>query len=163
MHQVGNRSLGDLDSQLEQLAMNSGRTPQTFRGCHLKNKVTDFRANRRSPGSVASGLKSPKHLTTFFMPTHHGLWFDNDQNLSPVAPETTKHDPEKTVFCSNLKPFLRTFQDGQLLAERKVFQSQIGILLNAMNRVLPGEARLQSVLARCINLLRKGFSICILR
>jgi len=57
--------------------------------------------------------------------------FDDDQWLLPVAPETTKHDPEKTVFCSNLRPFLMTFPDGQLLAERKVFQSQVGILLGS--------------------------------
>ena len=51
MHQVGNCSLGDLDSQLEQLAMNSGRTPKRVGGRHLKNKVTDHGAYRRPPGS----------------------------------------------------------------------------------------------------------------
>jgi len=134
-HQVGNCSLADLDSQLEQLAMNPWCSPEWIGVRHLKNKVTDLRADRRPPGTFTSGLKSPKQLESFFMPTHHGLWFDNDQNLSPVAPETTKHDPEKTVFCSNLRPFLMTFPDGLLLAEREVFQSQIGILLGSQKYV----------------------------
>ena len=85
-HQVGNRSLGYLDSQLEQFAMNSRSAPKRVGLRHLKNKVTDLRADRRPPGSLLPGLKSPKHLETFFMPTHHGLGFDNDQSLAPVAP-----------------------------------------------------------------------------
>jgi hypothetical protein len=52
------------------------------------------------------------------MPPNDSFGFDDDQWFLPVAPETTKHDPEKTVFCSNLRPFLMTFPDGQLLAER---------------------------------------------
>ena len=135
MHQGGNRSLGDLDSQLEQLAMNSGRTPEWIGRCHLKNKVTDLRADRRPPGSLLPGLKSPEYLEAFFVPPHDGVRLDNDQSFPPVAPETTKHDPEKTVFCSNLRPFLMTFQDGQLLAERKVFQNEIGIFLGSQKYV----------------------------
>jgi len=135
MHQIGNCSLGDLDSQLEQLAMNSGRTPERIGRCHLKNKVTDLRADRRPPGSLLSGLKSPEQLETLSMPTNDSFGFDEDQWLLPVAPETTKHNPEKTVFCWNLWPFLMTFPDGQLLAERKVFQSQIGILLGSQKYI----------------------------
>ena len=51
MHQVGNRSLGDLDSQLEQLAMNPWCTPEWIGVRHLKNKVTDLRADRRPVGT----------------------------------------------------------------------------------------------------------------
>ena len=135
MHQVGNCSLGDLDSQLEQLAMNSGRTPERIGRCHLKNKVTDLRADRWPPGSLLQGLKSPEQLETLSMPTNDSFGFDDDQWLLPVAPETTKHNPEKTVFCSNMRPFLVTFPDGQLLAKRKVFQSQIGILLGSQKYI----------------------------
>jgi hypothetical protein len=62
------------------------------------------------------------------MPPNDSFGFDDDQWLLPAASETTKHDPEKTVFCSNFTPFLMTFPDRQLLADRKVFQSQIEIL-----------------------------------
>ncbi len=115
--------------------MNSGRTSERIRGCHLKNKVTDLRADRRPPGSLLSGLKSPEQIETLSMPPNDSFGFDDDQWLLPVAPEMTKHDPEKTVFCSNLRPFLMTFPDGQLLAERKVFQSQIGILLGSQKNI----------------------------
>ena len=67
-HQVRNRSLGDLDSQFEQLAMNSRSTPQRVGLRHLKNKVTDFRADRRPPGSFASGLELPEKLEILLVP-----------------------------------------------------------------------------------------------
>ena len=120
-----------LDSQLEQLAMNPWCTPEWIGVRHLKNKVTDLRADRRPSGTFESGLELPEQLETLSMPPDDSFGFDDDQWLLPVAPKTTKHDPKKTVFCSNLRPLLMTFQDGQLLAERKVFQSQIGILLRS--------------------------------
>ena len=134
-HQVGNRSLGYLDSQLEQLAMNPWCTPEWIGVRHLKNKVTDLRADRRPAGTFESGLVLPEQLETPSMPPNDSFGFDDDQWLLPVAPETTKHNPEKTVFCSNLRPFFMTFPDGQLLAEHKIFQNEIGILLGSQKYV----------------------------
>ena len=96
-HQIGNGSFGDLDSQLEQLSVNPGSAPKRVGLRHLQNKVPDIRADRRLPGSFAPGIKFPEQLETFSMPPHHGLGFDNDQSLLPVAPETGKQNPEKTV------------------------------------------------------------------
>ena len=62
MHQVENCSLGDLNSQLEQLAMNSGHTPERVGVRHLEYKVTDLRADRRPPESLLPGLKSSEQL-----------------------------------------------------------------------------------------------------
>ena len=133
--QVGNRSFGYLDSQLEQLAMNPWCSPERVGVRHLKNKVTDLGADRRPAGTFTSGLEPPEQLETLSVPPNDSLGCDDDQWLLPVAPETTKHNPEKTVFCPNLRPFLMTFPDGQLLAERKVFESQIGILLGSQKYV----------------------------
>jgi hypothetical protein len=69
------------------------------------------------------------------MPPNDSFGFDDDQWLLPVAPETTKHNPEKTDFSSNLRPFIITFPDGQLLTERKIFRSQIGILLGSQKYI----------------------------
>jgi hypothetical protein len=101
--------------------MNPWCSPERVGVRHLKNKVTDLRADRRPAGTFESGLELPEQLETLSMPPDDSFGFDDDQWLLPVAPKTTKHDPEKTVFCSNLRPFLMTFQDGQLLAECKVF------------------------------------------
>jgi hypothetical protein len=83
------------------------------------------------PGLLQKGLKSPGHLETISVPPNDNFGFDDDHWLLQFVSETTKHDLEKTVFCSNLRPFFVTLPDGQLLAESKVFQSQIGILLGS--------------------------------
>ena len=81
MHQVGNCSLGYLNSQLEQLAMNSGRTPERVGVRHLKNKAADLRIYRRPPGSLLLGLKSPEQLETLAMPLNDSFGFDDDQSV----------------------------------------------------------------------------------
>jgi hypothetical protein len=58
-----------------------------------------------------------------------GFGFDDDQGLLPVARESRKQNPKKTVSGAKLRPFDRPLQRIQLLAERKVFQNQIEILL----------------------------------
>ena len=91
--------------------MNPGCAPERVGLRHLKNKCTDHWADRRPPGTFGPGLEFTEQLETLSMPPNDSFGFYDDQWLLPVAPETTKHDPEKTVFCSNLKPFLRTFKD----------------------------------------------------
>ena len=121
MHQFGHCSLEYLDSQLEQLAMNPWCSAERVGVRHLNDKVTDLGADRRPAWAFTSGLVPPEQLETLSMPPNDSLGFDDDQWLPPVYPKATRHYPEKTVFCSNLRPFLVTFPDGQLLAERKVF------------------------------------------
>ena len=116
-HQVGNRPFRDFDSQLEQLAVNPGSAPERVGLRHLKNKVTDLRADRRPPGAFGPGLELPEQLETLSMPPNDSLGFDSDQWLLTFAPETTTHNPEKAVFCSSLRPFLMTFPDGQFLED----------------------------------------------
>lgn len=50
------------------------------------------------------------------MPVHHGVRFDNDQSLLPVAPETGQQNLKERVSWKNLRPFTGVFQDGQMLA-----------------------------------------------
>ena len=128
MHQVGNCSLGDCDSQLEQLAMNPWCSPEWVGLRHLKNKVTDLRADRRSPGTFESGLELPKQLETLFMPPNDSFGFDDDQSLLPVSPYSSKQDPEETIPVVKSWSFGRPVQNGQLLTKRKIFQRQIGCL-----------------------------------
>ena len=92
--------------------MNPGCSPERVGVRHLKNKITDLRADRRPPGTFESGLELPKQLETLSMPPNDSFGFDDDQWFLPVVPETAKHDPEKTVYCTNLRSFLMTFPDG---------------------------------------------------
>jgi hypothetical protein len=98
--------------------MNSGRTPEWIGLCHLKNKVADIRADRRAPGSLLPGLKSPKQLETLSMPTNDSFGFDDDQCLLPIGPKTGKQDPEETVSGKKSGFFGNPLHSGQLRSAR---------------------------------------------
>jgi hypothetical protein len=69
------------------------------------------------------------------MPPNDSFGFDDDQWLLPVAPESRKQDSEETIPVAKSGSFGRPFHSGQLLAERKVFQNEIGILLGSQKYV----------------------------
>ena len=64
-HQVGNRSFGNLNTELEQLSMNSGSTPKRIGLYHPANKITDLRADRRPPGPFCRDLNFQNSLKPF--------------------------------------------------------------------------------------------------
>ena len=72
-NQIGQRSFGDIDSQLKQFAVNPGSAPERIGLRHPANKIADFGTDRRPSRAFATGLKFPEQLETFFMPTHHRL------------------------------------------------------------------------------------------
>ena len=92
-HQVGNRSFGYLDSQLEQLAMNPWCSPERVSVHHLKNKVTDFGADRRPAGTFTSGLEPPEQLETLSVPADYSVRFDDGKVVSPIRENPGEESP----------------------------------------------------------------------
>ena len=140
-HQVRNRSLGEFDSEFEQLAMNPGRTPERIGLGHFSNKVKDFRADRRPPGAFGSGLELPEQLESHTMPPNDRFGFDDDQWLLPIGPKTGKQDPEETVSTADLRPFNGMFHGGQLLSKREVLQNNIKSLIESEKKVKKPDQR----------------------
>jgi len=129
--QIGYRSFGDLDSQLEEFSVNPGCPPERISLCHSANEIADLTAYLRPSRTFGPGLKLPKQLETFFVLPSDSLRLHEDQRITPVTPDTGKQNPEETVYTANLRPLYRLFHDGQLLAERKVFQNKIGGLFKS--------------------------------
>src|SRR5258708_30197435 len=67
-----NRGLGDLDAELEQLAMDLGGAPQGVFKTHSSDQVTHVFADLR-PVSERTGLPSPVSGKALSVPTHNGL------------------------------------------------------------------------------------------
>jgi hypothetical protein len=97
--------------------MNPWYSPERVGVRHPKNIVTDLVADRRPTGSLFPDCKSPEQLETLSMPPNDSLGFDDDKWFLLVASETTKQNPEKTVLCANLRLFLMTSPDDQLLED----------------------------------------------
>ena len=54
------------------------------------------------------------------MPFDDGLRFDNDQNFSPILPESRENHPEESIPPTKLWPVNFPVEDGQLLTQGEI-------------------------------------------
>src|SRR5262245_10711977 len=77
-HVFGNRSLGDLNSEFEQFAVDPRRTPKRVLAAHCSNQIASFLWNlgtSRSPMTYFPSPIPPEYLT---MPVDDGFGPDDD-------------------------------------------------------------------------------------
>jgi hypothetical protein len=67
------------------------------------------------------------------MPADHGLGLHEDQRPLPVWPQTRQHDPECTVRFGQLGAFALALQDGELLSQGEVLESELAPRLQAQS------------------------------
>src|SRR4051812_6787397 len=66
-HILGNRSLTDIDAELEKFSMNAGSAPERISEAHLADQPPDFARHLR-PATSPSGLPSPESPKTGAVP-----------------------------------------------------------------------------------------------
>jgi len=76
---------------------------------------------------AVSALPGPVKLEALAMPTDHGLGLHEDQGVLPVWPPTAEHDPESAVRLGQLGAFGLALQNGQLLSQSEVFESELAL------------------------------------
>jgi len=94
-HVLRNRSLPDIDAELEQLAVDARRTPKRICNAHLANEVADFSWDTRSP-APRSRFPAPIGPEPGAMPAEHGLRLDDLQGLENVGSQRVhahEHQP----------------------------------------------------------------------
>jgi hypothetical protein len=95
-HVDRNRGLGDLDAELEQLAMDLGSAPQRVLKAHSSDEIAHLFADLRSaPGRT--GLPSPVSGKTHSMPTHDGLRPDDGYGIKDARAATVEPNEQGTV------------------------------------------------------------------
>src|SRR3954465_3528643 len=86
-HVDRNRGLGDIDAQLEQLAMDPGSAPQRVLKTHSPDQVAHLFADPRS-ASERTGLPSQISGKAHSMPTHDSLGPDNGYGVKNARTAT---------------------------------------------------------------------------
>ena len=89
-HILGDRSLADIDAQLEQLAMDPRCTPERIGVAHLSNQITNLAIHRRPPGS---GAPTPKERESLTVPLDDGGWLDQHHHFQTAWPQSVEQDP----------------------------------------------------------------------
>ena len=126
-HVLGHRCLGNLDPELEQLAVDPGRTPERILPAHSADEVADLKRHRRPPGSPNPGCPGPVFSKTFPMPANHGFRLHDGQGIQAAGPLTIEPDPKYPVEgCEPRPPVLLSLKDAQLVAQGEDLELELG-------------------------------------
>ena len=104
--------------------MDSGRTPETVGERHFSNEAFDLVRNRRPSLSFPSAFPRPEDLESLPVPADDCIRLYYDKRVSPVVPDASEKNPQHTVLFHETRPFNRSLQDAQLMAEGKVFECE---------------------------------------
>ncbi len=103
--------------------MNPGSTPARIGCSHFSDKIADFTTDTGS--SRAFGFEFPEKFKTLSVPTDNAIRLYNNKRFAPREPNSGKQNPEESIRHSNFRSLVRPFHYGQLLAKRKVLDSEI--------------------------------------
>jgi len=120
-HVFGDRSLGNVDSKLEQFTMNSRGSPEGIVFTHRADKLTDILGNPGSSRLAVLAFPGPKQAESFAMPGEYSFGLDNNEGRAPLRPKSKKPDPEESVPRSNFGAIGGTLQDDDLVSQSEDF------------------------------------------
>jgi hypothetical protein len=97
-HPTRDRSLRDIETEHEKLAMNAWRSPRWVLNDHSEDQFLNFLRCRSSPdGPPDPGDQLPVQPESCPMPTHHCFGRDHNEGLLPSGPKSVDGDPEELV------------------------------------------------------------------
>lgn len=100
-HVLGDNGFGDIDTELQQLAVNPRRTPEGIGLAHAPDQDTNLRVYRR-PSSFPA-LRCPMTTKSFAMPLNHCFRTHDKQDITPSWPNSRDQQPERTVALRKLR------------------------------------------------------------
>src|SRR6266404_9077892 len=117
-HVDRNRGLGDLDAELEQLAMDLGRAPQRVLKTHSSDQVAHLSGDPRS-ATRRAGFPSPVASKTLAMPAHDSLGPDDAQGIKNARVATIEPDEQGAVDPTQMQSTARRAlpQDVELMPQ----------------------------------------------
>ena len=116
------RRFRNVESELEQFAMNAWCSPVRILGFHASNQSANLRAHLW-PARMA-GSPTPKQTEAGAVPGHHCFGFDQNQRVSPTGIQATHCDPEESVQTSESGTGLLPFEHCELLPQSNGLQSK---------------------------------------
>src|SRR5438034_4195484 len=123
-HVDRNRGLGDLDAELEQLAMDLGSAPEWVLKTHSSDKVAHLFADPRS-APERTGLPSPISGKAHSMPTHDSLGPDDGYGVKNARTATIEPNEQGTVSPTQIQSAWRALlQNIELMPQYQVFGFQ---------------------------------------
>src|ERR671918_3071218 len=124
-HEAGDGALGDVDAELEELAVDARRTPQGIRCGHLPDECGDLGADGWAAGSGPTRRAGPVLAEASPLPSEDGIRRYDNQRPPPANPDTGQAGPEQAVGRAEPRPGRRSLVDGELLAQGKILEGEV--------------------------------------
>src|ERR1019366_1655575 len=120
-----NGSFRDVETQLEQLPMDTRRSPRWVLRDHAKDQLAHFPADWFSSDRLSSSRDpTPVQPKAGPMPANHGLRSNEDQRPFPARPNSSQNDPEQPVDRTQSRARSLCVQSQQLLPKGEVLQEE---------------------------------------
>ena len=125
--QPGDRTLGHVDAELQEFAMDSGRTPERIGGGHFSDEGADLGVDRRAAPGGPAGEPGPVLAEAAPLPTQDGVGGHDDERRPPPGPDPGEPDPEEAIRPAQPGPGHRSLVHGELVAQGEVLQGELAM------------------------------------
>src|SRR6266403_4081332 len=116
----------EIETQLEQFAVNARRSPGWILSHHTEDQVANLFADTLPSSYLAdSGDPRPIQTKSRSVPVHDGSRSDQDERLSPPGPAHSQRNPEQFVQGSQSTARSLLVQSQQLQTESQVFEDEV--------------------------------------
>ena len=115
-HVFGDRCLGNVDSKLEQFAMNSRGSPEDIIFTNRADEITHLLGNPGSSRLAVPAFPGPKQSESLAMPSDDGFRFNDDKGRTPLWPIAKEPNPKESVPRPKFWAIGRTLQDDDLVS-----------------------------------------------
>ena len=126
-HQAGDGALGHVDAELEELAVDSGGTPQGIRRGHFPDQGGELGVDGRAAASGLAGELGPVIAEAAALPPQNGGRGYDHEGLPPPGPDPGQPDPEEAIYRAKLGPRLRPPVHGELVAQGQVLEGELAM------------------------------------
>jgi len=119
------RSLGNLDAQHFQLAVDARRTPQRIGNQHALDQLANLQGRSWSASSWAMRVaqSGPRPAESFALPMGDGVRLDIEKRTAPTGPPAAKSDPKYSIEGGQNRALAFSLESCELEAERGILES----------------------------------------
>jgi hypothetical protein len=124
-HPAGDRSLGNIEPEHQEFAVNSRCAPCWILGHHAEDQLAHFLRSQSLPDRPSDfGDQLPIQTEARPMPSGHRLRRDRDQYLFPSKPKPSRQDPDKFIEYGESWLGTPSLQRYELLTKDQVFKKE---------------------------------------
>jgi hypothetical protein len=122
-HVLLDRTLADLDAELEQLSLDALGSPQTASAGHVANEVDGFLRQRRASSRPRS--EPPEEAETGSVPAEKGVWLHDGNGLAPRGEQRGAQEEFEPVSYPEPGTLLASTKDVDLVTKHCVLDDQV--------------------------------------